>query len=306
MIRLGTRGSALALWQANWVSEMLRRRYPAQDVEIVIIKTTGDVRQDVPLSAVAGKGVFVREIEAALLRGDIDIAVHSAKDLQSTNPPGLTLAAFCERADPRDALISPHGSFANLPEGATVATSSPRRIAQLRYARPDLRFTQIRGNVDTRLAKLERGDADALVLAVAGLARLGREKVITEILEPELCLPQVGQACVAIQCREADADINALVADACDHARTRREVSAERHFLSLLGGGCTAPVAAHGITSERFLYLFALVAREDGSEVLRVRAGSSLDDSRGVAEAAYQDLLSRGARAILATDGDAP
>lgn len=301
-MRLGTRGSALALWQANWVAEMLRARHPALDVEIVVIRTAGDVRQDVPLSAVAGKGVFVREIETALLRGDIDIAVHSAKDLPSTDTPGLLLAAFCERADPRDALVSRHGRFADLPEGALVATGAPRRIAQLRQKRPDLRFTQIRGNVDTRLAKLERGEADALILAVAGLARLGRADVITEYLEPEMCLPQVGQACVAVQCRAQDADIIAQVTDACDHPLTRREVGAERLFLSLLGGGCTAPVAAHAISSDRNLYLFALVARADGSRILRTRAGSTLHNVQGVAEGAYSDLLTQGAREILAAE----
>jgi hydroxymethylbilane synthase len=204
-VKLGTRGSALALWQANHVAGLLRARDPASAVEIVVIKTTGDVRQDIPLQAVAGKGVFVREIEAALLRGDVDLAVHSAKDLQSEDPPGLTLAAFCERADPRDALVSPHGTLDQLPHGALVGTGAPRRIAQLRHRRPDLRFVEIRGNVDTRLAKLARGDCDALVLAVAGLERLGRADVITERLSVEVCLPQVSQACVAVQCRADDA-----------------------------------------------------------------------------------------------------
>ncbi len=304
-LRLGTRGSALALWQAEWVTEQLNRRHPHVEVERVIIKTTGDVRQDVPLPEVAGKGVFVREIESALAREEIDIAVHSCKDLQSSDPPGLVIAAFCERGDPRDALVSPrYKTLANLPEGATVATGSTRRIAQLQHLRPDLNFVSIRGNVDTRLAKLDRGDADALVLAAAGLSRLGRAEAITETIEPETCLPQVGQGCVAVQCRGADAEIVALVADACDHRTTRREVSAERAFLALLGGGCTAPVAAHAISSDRFLYLFALVAREDGTKVLRTRASSTLDNARGVAEGAYQDLLDQGAGEVLAAEGD--
>jgi len=301
-MRLGTRGSALALWQANWVREMLLRRNPGLDVDIVPIKTTGDVTagQNVPLSAVAGKGVFVREIESALLRGEIDIAVHSAKDLQSSDPEGLTIAAFCERADPRDALVSKHGTIDRLPQGAVVATGSPRRVAQLRHHRPDLRFTEIRGNVDTRLTKLERGDADALILAVAGLARLGRAEAITEEIAPETCLPQVGQACVAVQCRLGDNDIQATVADACDHAATRREVTTERAFLSLLGGGCSAPVAAYAITSDTNLHLFALVARLDGSEVLKTHAVVGIADTRGLARAAYDDLLNRGAAAVLA------
>jgi hydroxymethylbilane synthase len=301
---LGTRGSALALWQARWVESLLRARHPGLDVEIVVIRTTGDARQDVPLSAVLGRGVFVREIEAALLDRRIDLAVHSAKDLPSEDRPGLTLAAFCERGDPRDALVSPrHGRFADLPAGALVATSSPRRIAQLRHARPDLRFTEIRGNVDTRLEKLARGDADALVLAVAGLARLGRQSAATETLEPELCLPQVGQACVAVQCRADDAATVALVAGACDHPTTRREVSTERAFLARLGGGCTAPVAAFAIGAEGTLNLFALAARADGSLVLKTRARSTLDDVQGVVTAALDDLMARGAREILETEG---
>jgi len=300
-MRLGTRGSALALWQANWVAEMVQSRFPHIEVEIVVIKTAGDIRQDVPLQEVAGKGVFVREIEAALLRDEIDVAVHSAKDLPSVDTPGLTLAAFCERGDPRDAVVSPkYKTLENLPEGATVATSAPRRIAQILALRPDLKFEAIRGNVDTRLMKLERGDADALILAAAGLARLKRDSVITQTLDPEVSLPQVGQACVAVQCRLADADVCALVAEACDHPMTRREVSAERAFLAKLGGGCTAPVAGYAISSDRNLYLFALVASRDGKTVLRTRAGSLLVDSQGVAEGAYNDLMARGAEAVLA------
>jgi hydroxymethylbilane synthase len=165
--------------------------------------------------------------------------------------------------------------------------------------RPDLQFVEIRGNVDTRLAKLERGDADALVLAVAGLSRLGRQSVITETIEPEICLPQVGQACVAVQCRSDDAEIIAILAESCDDLTTRREVSCERRFLSLLGGGCTAPVAAHAISSDRFLYLFALVATPDGKQILRTRSGSTLDNVVGVAEGAYRALLEQGAEALL-------
>lgn len=300
-MRLGTRGSALALWQANWVKEQIERRFPQRAVEIVVIKTTGDVtaQQNIPLGTVAGKGVFVGEIEAALLRGDIDIAVHSAKDLQSTDPPGLTLAAFCERADPRDGLVSRHGKLDKLPEGAVIATGSVRRRAQIAHYRPDLRFTEIRGNVDTRLAKLERGEADALILAVAGLNRLGRGKAITQEIEPEICLPQVGQGCVAVQCRAGDVEAEAILAEACDHAPTRREVETEREFLALLGGGCTAPVAAYAVGSENNLHLFALVARPDGSEVLKTHVLVTLRDTRGLARAAYDDLMARGGGELL-------
>ena len=298
-MKLGTRGSALALWQANRVADLLHARHPGLGVEIVVVKTTGDVRQDVPLSAVAGKGVFVREIEAALLRGGIDVAVHSAKDLQSDVPPGLTLAAFCERADPRDCLVSPHGALDALPAGALVATGAPRRVAQLRHRRPDLRFTEIRGNVDTRLAKLARGDADALVLAVAGLERLGRADVITERLPVDVCLPQVGQACVAVQCRADDEPTIAFVRDACDHPPTREAVTTERAFLALLGGGCTAPVAAHARADEDVLTLAALVARADGSLVLRAEARKALGTPERHARDVYDDLMRQGAGALL-------
>jgi hydroxymethylbilane synthase len=303
-VKLATRGSALALWQANHVADLLRARDPGLNVEIVVVKTTGDVRQDVPLQAVAGKGVFVREIEQALLAGAADIAVHSCKDLQSDDPPGLTLAAFCERADARDCLVSPKfGTLDNLPHGALVGTGAPRRIAQLLHRRPDLRFTEIRGNVDTRLAKLARGDCDALVLAVAGLERLNRAEVITERLSTEEFVPQVGQACVAVQCRESDEQTVNTVHGACDNARTRREVTAERAFLSLLGGGCTAPVAAHGIGGGHDLYLDAVVARRDGSVLLRTRThGFFRDAATDLARRAFDDLVAQGARKLLDTE----
>lgn len=292
MLRLGTRGSALALWQAHFVAG----RLPVP-IEIVVVKTTGDVRQDVPLSAVAGKGVFVREIEAALLRGEVDMAVHSAKDLQSSDPDGLTIGAFCERADPRDALVSPHGGWNELPHGVTVATSAPRRVAQLAHLRPDLRFVPIRGNVDTRLAKLERGDADALVLACAGLDRLNRDDVITERIPVSVCLPQVGQGAVAVQCRANDAATLTLVRDACDHTLTRAAVEAERAFLSRLGGGCTAPVAAHAVWEDGELLLQARVASPDGARLLHTSAQGSA--GRDLAEQVYVELLASGARALL-------
>ena len=299
-LRIGTRGSALALWQARYVSERITERFAHIETEICVIKTAGDLRQDVPLSEVAGTGVFVTEIEAALSGGRVDIAVHSAKDLPPRDAPGLMIAAFCERADPRDALISPrYGTIADLPQGATVATGAARRQAQLLAVRPDLRFVGIRGNVDTRLAKLAAGEADALILAVAGLSRLGKASAITETIEPEICLPQVGQGCVAVQCRSDDAERIALVAESCDHALTRREVMCERRFLALLGGGCTAPVAAHAISSDRFLYLFALAATPDGKTVWKTRSGSTLQNVGGVAEGAYRALIEQGANAIV-------
>lgn len=303
-MKLGTRGSALALWQANRVAERLQARWPEIPVEIVIIKTHGDVRQDVPLRAVAGKGIFVREIEAALIAGDIDLAVHSAKDLQSEDLAGLTLAAFCERADPRDALVSPHGTLAALPKGARVGTGSARRIAQIAHRRPDLRFAEIRGNVDTRLAKLQRGDCDALALAVAGLERLGRGAVIAERLSIDACLPQVGQGCVAVQCRADDTDTIDAVRAACDHGPTRAAVTAERAFLARLGGGCTAPVAAHARLMGDGMTLAALVARRDGAQVLKAERRGAAEEGTLLARAVHDDLLRQGAAALLEAEAD--
>lgn len=300
-MKLATRGSPLALWQANHVADLLRARDPGLSVEIVVVKTSGDARQDVPLQAVAGRGVFVREIEQALLAGAADIAVHSCKDLQSEDVPGLVLAAFCERADPRDCLVSPqYGTLDNLPPGALVGTGAPRRIAQLGHRRPDLRFTEVRGNVDTRLSKLARGDCDALVLAVAGLDRLGRAEVITERLPLDVSLPQVGQACVAVQCRENDAQTTSLVREACDHAPTRAAVTAERAFLALLGGGCTAPVAAHAIVANVDPFVLrALVARRNGTTLLRATLAGSRTEPEKLARDVFSDLLAQGARDLL-------
>lgn len=299
-MKLGTRGSALALWQAHWVADQIRAGHPDLAIEIVVVKTTGDVRQDVPLPEVAGKGVFVRELEAALLDGRVDLAVHSAKDLQSGDVPGLLLAAFCRRGDPRDALVSPHGALDRLPHGALVGTGAPRRAAQIAHVRPDLHFAPIRGNVDTRLAKMARGECDALLLAAAGLERLNRADAIAERLSLDRCLPQVGQACVAVQCRAEDAETAATVAQACDHAPTRAAVEAERAFLSLLGGGCTAPVAAHAEVSEGGLTLRALVARPDGSKLLRARVEGRIENRLGLAERVLEDLLGQGAADLLA------
>jgi hydroxymethylbilane synthase len=301
-MKLGTRGSKLALWQAGWVAEQLKERFPTEPVEIVVISTEGDRSQsaETPLSQSAGRGVFVKDIERALLDGRIDAAVHSAKDMPSTDTDGTVIAAYCERADPRDALISPeYKTLESLPEGATVATGSARRVAQLRSIRPDLNFVEIRGNVETRLRKLDEGAADALVLACAGLHRLGLGGRITEPLDPEICLPQVGQACVAVQTRSSDHVNGNLLFEACDHDQTRREVICERAFLARLGGGCTAPVAAYSITSDRFLYLCALVASLDGKAVVKTRASGHPSEVFEIAHRAFDDLAGRGATALV-------
>ncbi len=299
-VRIATRGSELALWQARWVEEQLRARDATLVTELVVVRTTGDVRTDRPLSELAGRGVFVTEVEATLREGRADIAVHSAKDMPSSDPDGLTIAAFCQRADPRDVLIGPAGTtFAGLPAGARVGTGSARRVALLRSIRPDLEYVPVRGNVDTRIAKVDSGEVDVVVLAAAGVHRLRREDRIAEWIDPEICLPQVGQACVAVQCRSDATDWVRRVHEACDHYDTRREVSCERRFLSLLGGGCTAPVAAHAISSDRFLYLFALVASRDGTRVVKTRASGHPTAVETIAAAAYEDLCSQGALELL-------
>ena len=291
-LKLATRGSALALWQAEYVAQKIHEAHANVRVEVVVVKTTGDLRQDVPLQNMAGKGVFVTEIEAALSRGDVDLAVHSAKDLQSVNPSGLTIAAFCKRADARDALVSQSGAkLADLGQNALVATSSPRRIAQLLHVRPDLRFVQIRGNVDTRLAKLARGEADALLLACAGLDRLGKADVITERIGTDICLPQVGQACVAVQCREDDRETMQRVREACDDGQTRQAVEAERAFLALLGGGCSAPVAAHALWDNEVLSLTGQIASPDGVRRLSAARQTRLPNSNALAQTVFDDLM---------------
>ncbi|MFN8050183.1 MAG: hydroxymethylbilane synthase [Acidimicrobiales bacterium] len=238
--RIATRGSALALWQANHVAAALRSADPGVEVELVIISTEGDRRTDVPLAMIGGKGVFVKEVQAAVLDGRADIAVHSAKDLPAITPDGLVIAAVPERADARDALVG--ARLAELPAGGVVATGSPRRRAQLADLRPDLRFEELRGNIDTRLAKA--AGFSAIVMAAAALDRLDRHPDVVDLLDVDLMVPQVGQGALAVECRSDDADtISALAL--LDDAATRRAVTAERSFLERLGGDCDLPAGAH-------------------------------------------------------------
>jgi hydroxymethylbilane synthase len=268
-LRLGTRGSQLALRQAALARDALLARQPDLAVELIIITTHGDRAADVPLHLLSGQGVFARAIEEALLDGRVDVAVHSLKDLPSVETPGLEIAAVPPREDARDALVSRGDlGFAALPRGARVATGSPRRAAQLKAARPDLRIVDIRGNLDTRLRKLEREDLDALVLAVAGLSRLGLAHRVTEALPLALCLPAVGQGALAVQCRAADAATRALLAPLDDTA-THAAVRAERALLAALGGGCKVPIAAHAELVGGELELHGVVAAPDGSQLIR-------------------------------------
>ena len=262
---IGTRQSKLALWQANYIAGELSRHYPDCAVELVKIVTSGDRILDVPLAKIGGKGLFTKEIEQAMLDKKIDLAVHSLKDMPTELPEGLTLAAITERAHAGDAFVSvKYASLAALPAGAVVGTSSLRRRAQLLRVRPDLTIVDLRGNLDTRLAKLDRGEVDAIVLAVAGLVRLGWSERVTEILSPEACLPAVGQGALAIEAREDDAETLTMLSVLNDE-KTRMAVTAERAFLGVMGGGCQVPVGVHAVmVDDETVKLKAIIASLDG------------------------------------------
>lgn len=284
-IRAATRGSPLALWQAEHVASLLRAVNPEVSVELVVVDTDGDRRLDVPIWELGGKGVFAKEVQAAVLDGRADIAVHSAKDLPSVVVPGLVIGAVPERGDPRDALVG--STLADLPEGAEVATGSLRRQAQLAAARPDLRFVGLRGNMATRLAKAV--NHDAIVVAATALDRLGLADQIAERLPTDLMLPQVAQAALALECRDDDEPLLALLASIED-ADTRRCVDAERSFLAALGGDCSLPAAAHATLTGGTLSIEGRIAAVDGSRVLRevgtdgaAIARHLLDDQGGAA-----------------------
>ena len=271
-LRVATRGSALALWQAEHVVSLLRAAAPGLgvelDVEVEVVQTQGDRRRDVPIWQIGGKGVFAKEIQAALLDGRADIAVHSAKDLPSTTPDGLVIGAVPERGDPRDALVG--ATLAGLPVGGVVATGSLRRRAQLAHARPDLRFEGLRGNMDTRVARASDNDVDAVVVAGIALDRLGVGDRIAERLDVDVMVPQVGQGALAVECRAGDDATRALLA-AIEHEPSRRAVDAERGFLVELGGDCSLPAAAHATVSgdPGEVVVRGLVASEDGAIVIR-------------------------------------
>jgi hydroxymethylbilane synthase len=295
VIRIGTRGSALARAQAEQVKARLAGL--GHEAELVTIQTTGDREVDRSLSALGGKGAFLKEIEEALLAGGVDLAVHSLKDVPTLLPRGLALCAYLERADPRDALLSSTGaSLMLLPQGARVGTSSLRRRAQLLALRPDLAVLELRGNVDTRIRKLQEGQCDALLLAMAGLQRLGRQDEIAELLEPAVMLPAPGQGVIALECRADDAEVWASVAALHDTA-TARAVKAEREFLAALGGDCNVPLAAFAEPQYEGLWLRALVASADGARILRAEATGNEPEALGRRVA--DQLLSRGARALL-------
>jgi hydroxymethylbilane synthase len=322
---IATRGSKLALWQAEWVKAQLEKNHRDIEVELKRIKTTGDMILDVPLAKVGGKGLFVKEIEDALLKNNADLAVHSMKDVPTDLPEGLHLAAICKREDPRDAFITrirdskfEIRNFRGIPRGAHIGTSSLRRICQLLNKRPDLRITQLRGNLDTRLRKLDEGQFDAIILAAAGVKRLGLQKRITEILTPAMSLPAIGQGAVGIECRVDDEFTNRLL-KRLNHRATSICVRAERAFLKKLEGGCQVPIGAYarlerqktgggrrkgktaGVRREAPLVVIkGLVGSLDGKTLIKASKQGKPADAELVGTKLAETLLSKGAAEILA------
>ena len=302
---IGSRGSKLALWQAEWVRERLSQLHPLKSISIEIIKTSGDVMKDAPLALIGGKGVFTKELEEALLDGRIDLAVHSLKDLPTILPEGLAIAAITEREDARDALVLREGlaieqpSIRHLPEGATVGTSSPRRLSQLKHLRPRLAIKELRGNVDTRLRKLDAGEYDAVILASAGLRRLGLAHRISAPIEIEEMLPAVGQGALAVETRSSDEETANLLSS-LDDKQTRAACTSERALLRALGGGCQLPIAAHALFHQERLRLYGLVAAISGETIIRdALEGAAMDAEKLGSELAMR-LRERGAESLLA------
>ncbi len=301
-IVIGSRGSALALWQANWAKRKLASTYPDLSVEIEVIKTKGDRLSEMSLSQIGGKEVWTKEIEHALLSGSIDMAVHSLKDLPTKLPEGLVLGAVSVREDVRDVLVSKNNRvFRDLPEGATVATSSLRRQAQLKHARPDLNFVAMRGNVDTRIKKLETENLDGIILAAAGLKRLGLGDRIAEFIDPAICLPAPGQAALGIEIREGDQRITDLVG-VLNCVETQQAVTAERAMLAALGGGCRVPIggyAAFDTVSGVVLVLSGVVATPDGRQVISKKMEGQASSAEQLGMRVAKGLLEQGAGEML-------
>jgi hydroxymethylbilane synthase len=298
-LRIATRKSPLALWQAEHVRAHLQQLHPGLQVELVTMSTQGDRVLDSPLAKIGGKGLFVKELEQGMLAGRADIAVHSMKDVPVELPEGLEIAAILEREDPRDAFVSNRfGALSELPQGARVGTSSLRRQCQLRAVRPDLEILDLRGNVNTRLAKLDAGDYDAIVLASAGLKRLGMAQRITRALEPEDMLPAIAQGIIGIECRSDDMAVKALI-DPLNHAVTGLRTQAERAMNATLAGGCQAPVAGYStITGDR-IELRGLVGWPNGSAIVRGKISGPAAEAAALGVQLARELLERGARPIL-------
>ncbi len=295
---IASRGSALALWQANWVKSRLEETCRIR-AEICVIKTTGDKHPELSLTRSGTKGLFTKEIEEALLACEADLAVHSFKDLPNDQPQGLTVAAFLEREDARDVLISrDNRPFSELPRNARIGTSSLRRQSQLRDLRPDLKFTNLRGNLDTRLKKVERGDCDALVVAAAGIHRLRFRDRITEYFSPQQICPAVGQGVIAIEIRENEEEIAQKVRT-LDHEGTRITTQAERAFLRKLGGGCQTPIAAYGTLQNGKIHLQGIVADQNGERLMRATADGPAPSAEELGIQLAEDFLAKGAGEFL-------
>ena len=296
---VGTRGSRLAVWQAEWVQARLKELSPGLTVTLQRIKTSGDKILDVPLAAIGGKGLFVKEIEEALLRGEIDLAVHSMKDVPTILPDGLDILCVPAREDPRDVLVSRNScSLDQLPKGSRVGTSSLRRQAQLLHHRPDLRIELLRGNLDTRLRRLHNGEYDAIVLAAAGLTRMGWSNKVTEYLPPEVSLPAIGQGALGLEGRRNDGFVQTLV-EKLEHRPTRTAVMAERALLERLEGGCQVPIAAHATIKGDLLIMDGLIASVDGRRLIRDTIQGPASEAHSLGTRLADKLLAQGGNLIL-------
>ncbi len=299
-LTIGTRQSLLALWQSNHIAALLREKYPECEVVLKKIVTKGDRILDVPLAQIGGKGLFTKEIETELADGTIDLAVHSLKDMPTVLPEGLCLTAITERANVGDAFVSnKYTSFEELPLGAVIGTSSLRRKAQLLAARPDLQIMDLRGNVDTRLRKLDEGLYDAIILAAAGLERLGHGDRITALITPDVCLPAVGQGALAIEARTADDEVRSML-EFLNNLPTKQSTDAERAFLGLLEGGCQVPIGVHADVAGEQIKIEAIIAALDGSTVLRDTITGKAEDAVALGQQLGKKMLAAGGQEILA------
>ena len=297
-LKLGSRGSPLAMWQANWAKAGLESIFEDLAVELVILKTTGDTILNVPLAQIGGKGLFTKELDEALLDGRIDFAVHSMKDLPFDLPDGIQLVAITEREDHRDAFVSDGRKLGEMPSGARIGTSSLRRQVQLRHRFPDLHVVPVRGNVDTRLRKLDAGEYDGIVLAAAGLNRLGHSDRITEFLESEVMLSAVGQGALAIVCRAGDGETQASLLR-LDHETTRCAVLAERALLASLEGSCQVPIGGHARIEGNVIFLTGLIASLDGGHLITDRVSGETARAGEIGAELGRRLLSSGGAAVL-------
>jgi len=298
-IRLGTRGSPLALWQANWIKKQLQATHKDLEVDIITIKTTGDKIQDVPLAKIGGKGLFLKEIENALLKNEIDIAVHSMKDVPVKLPQRLCIASYTEREDPRDALISKNGiKLSNMPKNAKIGTGSMRRQTQLLNYRPDFKIIPLRGNIETRIQKLETERLDGIILAAAGLIRMGWADKISEYIDTEILLPAIGQGSIGIESRNFDLNVLEAVV-ALDHENTNYALEAERAFLKVLEGGCQVPIGGYATIKDDQLTIKGLVGDLRGKEIVKSVKTGTIENAEYIGQDLAKEILDMGADKIL-------